>query len=63
MAETVSRIYRVKNKTTGDVRLVDAQTQARALRHVAADTFEVDVPTTRDALKLGVKVETAGGEE
>lgn len=58
-------IYAVKTK--GEVeyskaRLVRADNQAQAMRHVAQDTLEVKVATTEEAVKLGaagVKVEDA----
>lgn len=56
------RIYEILNKSTGTSRLVFAATQAQALRHVARDSFDVTIPSTRQALKLaaaGTAVEVA----
>lgn len=39
-------------------RLVRASNKARAIAHVVADTLQVDVATTDDALRVG----RAGGE-
>lgn len=52
--------YAVRNKTTDQIRMVDAPNQAGALRHVAGDEYEVTIPTRRQAMELasnGVKLE------
>lgn len=61
------RLYRVR--LSGDPedlgRLVSAKHPAQALRHVAEDTWTVDLPTALEAAALvaaGVKVEDANGE-
>lgn len=44
-------------------RLVRAPNQAQALRHVTADSFDIEVATTSDMARLmpdGVKVENTG---
>lgn len=44
-------------------RLVEAPNTAQALRHVAADSFDVHIPTQTELVKLvqmGVKVEQSG---
>ncbi len=54
-------LYSVRNKETGVIRLVDAQQNAQALRHVASDTFEVLVAKPRQIAELigaGVTLET-----
>jgi hypothetical protein len=56
-------LYSVRNKETGAIRLVDAQQNAQALRHVAEDVFEVLVAKPRQIAELvgkGVKLETYG---
>lgn len=55
--------YIVKDKATGKVRLVDADNNAQALRHVATDVFEVRVATRKEMFLLagqGVELETYG---
>lgn len=60
-------LYSVRNKETGVIRLVDAQQNAQALRHVAEDVFEVLVAKPRQIAELitqGIKLETYGfGEQ
>jgi hypothetical protein len=56
-------IYSVRNKETGIIRLVDAQQNAQALRHVAEDVFEVIVAKPRQIAELvgkGIALETYG---
>lgn len=56
-------LYAVRNKATAAIRLVDAPTNAAALRHVAGDEFVVTTPKSREVAKLvadGVKVEDYG---
>lgn len=48
---TQSRLYAVADKT-GKIRLVEATHPSHALRHVAADTFTVKVPTQRELVDL-----------
>ncbi len=68
------RIYSVRNllvdvdAETGQIahRLVRAPNSAQALRHVAADSFEVGVATQDELVLLvarGVKVEASGAAE
>jgi len=57
---TEQRIYKVTNGDT--TFLVQASSQAQALRHVAGKTFHVDVAKAIDVATLmgkGAKVETA----
>ena len=56
-------LYSVRNKETGAIRLVDAQQNAQALRHVAEDVLEVLVAKPRQIAELvakGVVLETYG---
>lgn len=56
-------VYSVRNKITGDTRLVEAANNAQARKHVADDLFEVSVPTQKDVFLLagkGVELETYG---
>jgi hypothetical protein len=56
-------LYSIRNKETGAIRLVDAQQNAQALRHVAEDVFEVLVAKPRQIAELvskGVVLETYG---
>jgi len=62
-----TRIYVVSNKAPEghpkSFRLVDATSQAQAIRHVAADEYECHVAQTKELAILmnnGVKIETAG---
>lgn len=57
------RLYRIRDKDTKAVRLVDATSQASARNHILADRLEVDVPSARDAASMiagGARVEVAG---
>lgn len=57
-----TRIYKIDDKENGAVRLVEANSAAQALRHIAAERYEVTVATTKDvaaAMGDGVTVETA----
>ena len=56
-------LYAVRNKASGNIRLVDALTNSAALRHVAGDEYAVTIPKSREVAKLvadGVKVEDYG---
>ena len=59
----MARIYVVTNRSDGITRLVRANNQSQALRHVAGDTFDVGVPTQDGLVHLltdaGVAVENA----
>jgi hypothetical protein len=62
---TTTRIYLVTQtaEPTKQGRLVRAQNQAQALRHVTADTLQASVAGQDDLVRLvaaGVAVETAG---
>lgn len=60
MADT--RIYVVLNKQTGDKRLVEATSQAQAIRHCVSTVYKADVATTKELaadMSSGMKVETA----
>ena len=55
-----TRIYIIRNKKTGAARMVDAPTGAMAMRHVASDTFKLEVGKAKEVALLmeeGVKVE------
>lgn len=55
--------YIVKHKPSGKIRLVDADNNAQALRHVAGDEFEVRIATRKEMFQLagqGVPLETFG---
>ena len=63
-----TRIYAVRNKDVLNVgvRLVEAATQAQALRHVAQNDYSVDIPNTKEVAELvssGVRVESSGAAE
>lgn len=61
----MSRIYLVKDRATGGMRLVRAIHPTRALGHVAATSYDVRVAEQDDivdAMTAGVRVETAGVE-
>ena len=64
---TTTRIYRIApTKGEGPARLVRATHPATALRHVAADAFEVRVGSQDDLLasfEAGVKVEAITAEQ
>ena len=64
-----TRIYKVEDKAEENeprrIALVRAGTPAQAMRHVAANQYEIAVATQDDLVNLvanGVKVETAGEE-
>lgn len=57
------RLYIVRNKKTGDARIVDAANSSQALRYVAEDTLKVEVGKAREVALLvseGVKIEGEG---
>ena len=59
------RIYRVINTETAAERLVRAQSQAQAIRHVVKETYRAAVAgqeTIVELLTSGVKVQDAGAE-
>ena len=60
------RVYIVTNKVDGVTRLVRANSQAQAIRHVAGDTFDVGVPTQDGLVHMltvgGVTVENSVAE-
>lgn len=61
-----TRIYAIADKTTKKTRLVRAGHPATALRHVAADAFDVRVATQDDLVagfEAGVKVEDIKAEQ
>lgn len=49
---TATRIYLVKDKTTGTERLVEAYNQAHALRFVAQNTFDISVADQQSLVRL-----------
>lgn len=60
---TGSRIYIVRSTNGASQRLVEATSQAQAVRHCVSQDYEVYVATTKDVAKFmacGVLVETAG---
>lgn len=60
---TALRIYSIRPKAGGKVRLVKAPHSAQALRHIAADTYDCAVATQDElvaALTAGAKVELTG---
>ncbi len=55
-------LYKVTDAETGDVRLVDADNNTRALRHVTEARFTVSTPDALEAARLaseGIAVEKA----
>ena len=59
----MSRVYAVRNKVSGVIRLVDCESQAQARKHVADDVFEVTIPTNKEVFALagkGVAMEQYG---
>jgi hypothetical protein len=61
-----SRIYAVHVTNVGICRLVEANSKAAALRHVASSLISVEVPSQHDliaAIKGGIEVEQAGAGE
>lgn len=60
---TALRIYTVRTKTGGKLRLIKAPNAPQAIRHAAADTFTATVATQDElvaAVAAGTKVETTG---
>jgi hypothetical protein len=60
MAET--RIYVVLNQQTGDKRLVEATSQAQAIRHCVSTIYRADVATSKAVAQFmskGVRIEVA----
>lgn len=60
MAET--RIYVVINKTNDERRLVEATSQAQAIRHCVSTIYRADVATSKavaSAMGQGLKIECA----
>jgi hypothetical protein len=59
-----SRLYLVKEISTGNTRLIEATNAAQAMKHVAESQFKCSVVTsTSEAARLvqsGVKVENVG---
>ncbi len=61
-----TRIYTVTDKTTKKPRLVRAGHPSTALRHVAAEAFDVIVATQDDLVagfEAGVQIETIKAEQ
>jgi hypothetical protein len=61
-----TRIYRIADKATQKPRLVRASHPSVAVRHVAADSFDVRVATQDDllnAFEAGITVEKIAGEQ
>jgi len=57
-----TRIYKINDKENGAVRLVEANSAAQALRHVAAERYEATTASPKDvaaAMANGTTVETA----
>lgn len=60
-AETTKRPYIVSG--IGEDRLINATSQAQALRHAARGTFKIKTANSGDVMRLmsaGIKVEEAG---
>lgn len=60
---TTTRIYANKMRSTGEVVLVEAATEAQARSHVARSEIETWIPTVAEAIGLrdkGAKVQRAG---
>lgn len=58
-------VYGVRHKATDTIRLVEADNQAQALRHVAGSDYEITRPAGREISELGrggVFVEVYGAE-
>ena len=58
-------VYGVRHKATDKIRLVEADNQAQALRHVAGSDYEITRPAGREISELGrrnVFVEIYGAE-
>lgn len=57
------RLYQLTHKATGAVRLVEADNQAQAFRHVSRDDYTIDIPSPLTLVKLmqdnAVRVEKA----
>lgn len=64
---TLTRPYLIRRRDgTGAPRMVEASSQAAALRHVAVDTYAVEVPSAIEAIRLmqtGVEIETVKVEQ
>jgi hypothetical protein len=62
----VTRIYLVRNKTTGALALVESAHPSTALRHVASTAFDVQVASAKevaDLMTAGAKVANPGEEQ
>lgn len=46
-------VYGVRHKATDTIRLVEADNQAQALRHVAGSDYEITRPAGREISELG----------
>lgn len=60
------RIYVVKHKPTGKVRMVEAYHPSAAMRHVVGQEFDVHVASTNEALELyeqGFRLERAPAKD
>lgn len=58
-----TRIYKVSGGPNEITRLVEATSQAQAIRHVVSDLYRAEVATTKDvaqAMGSGLQVEVAG---
>ena len=62
-----TRIYTVRDRDTGTIRLVEASTAAAARHHVTASRFDVDAASALDVARLmgdtALKVEVAGQDK
>ena len=61
---TKTRLYRVLNNTTQQVRLIEAATPQAARAHASSTEYAVCIPEQRDIFNLaqaGVQIEVAGG--
>jgi hypothetical protein len=55
-----TRLYIIRNKKTGEARIIEASTAAAAIKHVVSDSFRVEVGKAKEVALLmseGVKHE------
>lgn len=61
-----TRIYDVFNQATGDKRLVEATSQAQAIRHCVSKVYRADAATPKavaEAMSGGLRIERATDSE
>jgi hypothetical protein len=57
-----SRIYKVTNELSGDVRLIEGQSQAQVARYILANEYTIAACAGMDGIRLaadGVRLESA----